>query len=227
MCTSLSECKSLAVRLHLWSSGSTSPTGSLNCDVLLHRAPPLTEDGTANTVGDFLNLAMPVLLHDGQLADGVEILLHGLQVPLETPLFWLALHASYLDHFVHLVARVPDKSFCDTPSVKWELAGEMQLDAQNHKECSSKEKVGKYAKRSEEVQSSAEQRKSQTFGMSSSASAVTSFGKSPTGRAHRDQRVDSPGKLRPVLHAASHCSSEVPREENWRSGYWDGDWEIK
>lgn len=111
MCTNLVECKSVAVRLHLWSADSTH--GS-NCDVLLHRAPPLDEDGTANTVQDFLNLAMPPLLKDGQLAEGVEILLQGLQVPLDTPLYWLSLHASYLDHFVHLVARMPDTSFGDT-----------------------------------------------------------------------------------------------------------------
>jgi len=79
----------------------------------LHKAPPLTEDGKASTVRDFLGLVMPPLLKDGELTEGVDILLQGLQVPLETPLFWLALHASYLDHFLHLVARVPDKCFGD------------------------------------------------------------------------------------------------------------------
>ena len=117
MCTSLSECKSLAVRLHLWvstvSTGSAPSSSSNNCDVLLHKAPPMTEDGKASTVRDFLGLVMPPLLKDGELTEGVDILLQGLQVPLETPLFWLALHASYLDHFLHLVARVPDKCFGD------------------------------------------------------------------------------------------------------------------
>eukprot|EP00434_Breviolum_minutum_P006972 symbB.v1.2.006152.t1/scaffold360.1/size220131/6 len=120
MCTSLSECKSLAVRLHLWvstvSTGSAPSSNSSNCDVLLHKAPPLTEDGKASTVRDFLGLVMPPLLKDGELTEGVDILLQGLQVPLETPLFWLALHASYLDHFLHLVARVPDKCFGDVLS---------------------------------------------------------------------------------------------------------------
>ena len=41
MCTSLSECKSLAVRLHLWvstvSTGSAPSSNSSNCDVLLHK----------------------------------------------------------------------------------------------------------------------------------------------------------------------------------------------
>ncbi|CAK9061837.1 unnamed protein product [Durusdinium trenchii] len=95
-CTNLSECKSMAIRLHL-----AAPWD----DVLLHKAPALQENGTASTVRDFLRLTMPPLLEGG---DEVEILLQGLRVPLETPLFWLALHASYLDHFVHLVARIPN-----------------------------------------------------------------------------------------------------------------------
>ena len=97
ICSTLSECKSLAVRLHLWPCD----------DVLLHKAPAL-QDGRASTVRDFLELAMPPLLQDGRLLDGVQILLQGLELPLDTPLFWLSLHASYLDHFVHLVARMPD-----------------------------------------------------------------------------------------------------------------------
>ena len=56
---------------------------------------------------------MPPLLQDGMLVDGVQILLQGLELPLETPLFWLSLHASYLDHFVHLVARMPSDDALD------------------------------------------------------------------------------------------------------------------
>ncbi|CAE7342498.1 unnamed protein product [Symbiodinium sp. CCMP2456] len=91
MCSTLAECKSLAVRLHIW-------------------APALRESGAAFTLSDFLALAMPPLLSAAGdvLAEGVEVLTQGLIVPLDTPLFWLALHASYLDHFVHLIARVPD-----------------------------------------------------------------------------------------------------------------------
>ena len=95
ICSSLSECKSLAIRLHL------APPCD---DILLHKAPAL-QNGVASTVRNFLELAMPPLLE----CEGLEILLQGLQVPLETPLYWLALHASYLDRFVHLVAHMPEK----------------------------------------------------------------------------------------------------------------------
>lgn len=103
MCSTLAECKSLAVRLHIWAPAHDD-------EVLLHKAPALRESGAAFTLSDFLALAMPPLLSAAGdvLAEGVEVLTQGLIVPLDTPLFWLALHASYLDHFVHLIARVPD-----------------------------------------------------------------------------------------------------------------------
>ncbi|CAE6957210.1 ATG5 [Symbiodinium sp. CCMP2592] len=103
MCSTLAECKSLAVRLHIWAPAHDD-------EVLLHKAPALRESGAAFTLADFLALAMPPLLSAAgdALAEGVEVLTQGLIVPLDTPLFWLALHASYLDHFVHLIARVPD-----------------------------------------------------------------------------------------------------------------------
>jgi len=100
LCQSLSRCKSLAVRLHF--------TGPVH-DTLLHPAPPL-EEGEPSTVLSFLRQAVPVLVDSaaGQLREGVEILTHGVVVPADTPLYWLALNANYLDHFVHLVVRTPE-----------------------------------------------------------------------------------------------------------------------
>jgi len=102
LCGSLGKCKSLALRLHLWAQPATHCT-------LLHRAPPLQEGSDAPCrLRDYLAAAIPPLLgEDGELVEGVELLVHGLTVPLETPIYWLALHAGYLDNFVHLVVRMP------------------------------------------------------------------------------------------------------------------------
>jgi len=109
LCKSLSHCKSLAVRLHVYGPPHA---------VLLHPTSPFSgKDGTPLSVKDFLEKAMPPILSaSGSLVDGVALLTHGIQVPLDTPLYWLAMNAAYLDHFVHLVARVPQSllsSSCD------------------------------------------------------------------------------------------------------------------
>jgi len=101
LCPSLAKCKSLSIRLHLY--GPPHMT-------LLHPAPPLEDEEGAPpcSLRGFLRKAIPPLLDaHGALREGVEIITHGVSVPLDTPLFWLALNAAYLDHFVHLIARVP------------------------------------------------------------------------------------------------------------------------
>ncbi|CAK0838060.1 unnamed protein product [Prorocentrum cordatum] len=111
-CDSLERCRSLAVRIHFYGPPH---------DALLLPAAPLEDDGSLATVGGLLQRAMPPLFDaagrarlaqglapvPARLADGVEVLTHGVLVPLDTPLYWLALHAAYLDLFVHLVVRVP------------------------------------------------------------------------------------------------------------------------
>ncbi|CAE8706640.1 unnamed protein product, partial [Polarella glacialis] len=102
MCPTLRKCKSLAVRLHLW--GPPHAT-------LLVPAAVFSESGdNLRSVRDYLLQNMPPLLDEsGELAEGVEVLTQGISVPLETPMYWLALNAAYMDQFVHLVARVPDR----------------------------------------------------------------------------------------------------------------------
>eukprot|EP00747_Dinoflagellata_sp_TGD_P058011 gnl/TRDRNA2_/TRDRNA2_150919_c0_seq2.p1 gnl/TRDRNA2_/TRDRNA2_150919_c0~~gnl/TRDRNA2_/TRDRNA2_150919_c0_seq2.p1 ORF type:complete len:332 (-),score=54.07 gnl/TRDRNA2_/TRDRNA2_150919_c0_seq2:119-1114(-) len=116
LCPSLARCKSLSVRLHLYGPPHR---------VLQQPVPPLEaleqdkeggEEGspcsvTPCSVRSFLQRVMPPLLDDSgmALADGVELLTQGLRVPLDAPLYWLALHAAYLDQFVHLVALVPPR----------------------------------------------------------------------------------------------------------------------
>merc|ERR1719471_1193722 len=100
LCHSLARCKSLAVRLHMYGPPHV---------VLLHPADALEdEDASPASVRRFLLRAMPPLLDaSGVLLENVEVLTHGVHIPLDTPLYWLALNAAYLDQFVHLAVRVP------------------------------------------------------------------------------------------------------------------------
>lgn len=99
LCHNVARCKSLAIRLHLYGPPHA---------VLLHPAPALEEDGSPSSVRHFLLRAMPPLLDaSSALLEGVEVVLHGVLIPLETPLYWLALNAAYMDSFVHLAVRVP------------------------------------------------------------------------------------------------------------------------
>lgn len=98
LCPTLARCASLAVRLHLCCPEEMA---------LLHPVSALQEeDGAPSSVRHFLMQAMPPLLDAaGELRGDVEVVTHGLRVPLDTPLYWLALHAAYFDQFVHLVVR--------------------------------------------------------------------------------------------------------------------------
>lgn len=102
LCASLSVCKSLTVRVHLHGPPHL---------VLLHPAPPFDpKSGEMCTVGSFLLQAMPPLLDkSGALLEGIEVLTLGVRLTLETPLYWLFLHAAYFDQVVHLVVRVPSE----------------------------------------------------------------------------------------------------------------------
>jgi len=101
LCKNLAQCGSLAIRLHLHGPPH---------EVLLHPVLALDErDGTPRTLRRYLEVVMPPLIdsESGSIVEGVEVLTQGVRVPLDTPLYWLTLHAAYLDQFVHLVARVP------------------------------------------------------------------------------------------------------------------------
>lgn len=109
LCPSFAKCKKLAVRLHICGPGREHR-------VLLHPAPALEESGAGGplTLNTLLKQTLPLLFAEAggeqsaePLLHGVQVLTQGLRLPLDTPLYWLALHASYLDHFVHLVVRLP------------------------------------------------------------------------------------------------------------------------
>lgn len=114
LCKNLASCSSLALRIHLQAAGTH--------EVVLHPAPALQKDGSPQTLFGFLLEVLPPLFPDVGAAagagavgtdmakllyEGVEVLTQGLAIPLETPLYWLALHAAYLDQFVHIVVRIP------------------------------------------------------------------------------------------------------------------------
>lgn len=98
LCQSLSRCKSLAVRLHF-----CNPLH----ETLLHPVAPFRKEGGPSTVFSFLLEAMPALVDEatGDLKEGVCIVAHGVVIPHDTPLYWLALNGSYMDRFVHLVVH--------------------------------------------------------------------------------------------------------------------------
>uniref|UniRef100_A0A7S2QCZ1 Autophagy protein 5 n=1 Tax=Zooxanthella nutricula TaxID=1333877 RepID=A0A7S2QCZ1_9DINO len=107
LCESLSRCKGLPVRVHLGGAAAKHT-------VLLHPAPAFQSDdagGALVSVGGFLSSVLPPLVDERaghfSVVEGVEVIAHGIHIPLETPLYWIALHASYLDQFVHLVVRLP------------------------------------------------------------------------------------------------------------------------
>lgn len=109
-CQNLSKVKKLPIRLHIGDCSSGDPT-TYSMQALRYPISPL-RGGEPVTVLDFLQEVMPALLGPGcngkefALKSGVELLVYGLSIPLETPLHWLALHAPCLDSFVHMVVRL-------------------------------------------------------------------------------------------------------------------------
>eukprot|EP00927_Polykrikos_kofoidii_P073219 TRINITY_DN69281_c0_g1_i1.p1 TRINITY_DN69281_c0_g1~~TRINITY_DN69281_c0_g1_i1.p1 ORF type:complete len:334 (+),score=52.14 TRINITY_DN69281_c0_g1_i1:98-1099(+) len=106
LCKNLGSVKSLAVRLHFYGPPH---------EVLLQPTAVVDQqNGRPRTVGAFLLEVMPPLFDDnGRLMHDVEVMTQGVCVPLETPLYWLALHMAYLDQFIHLVVRVPPNELED------------------------------------------------------------------------------------------------------------------
>uniref|UniRef100_A0A914ZKK4 Autophagy protein 5 n=1 Tax=Parascaris univalens TaxID=6257 RepID=A0A914ZKK4_PARUN len=56
---------------------------------------PLDENGRRQTLDDVLRMI--------QADDGISAISHGILLPLETPLLWMAENFSYLDNFIHVV----------------------------------------------------------------------------------------------------------------------------
>lgn len=111
-CQNLASIKAIPVRLHIYAPPLPTAPQQPRHEVLLH--PVLVfdgRDGRLCTLRGFLAEVMPPVLDNGVLREGVDVLTHGLRVPLDTPIYWLALHAAYLDQFVHLAARVPSHLF--------------------------------------------------------------------------------------------------------------------
>lgn len=59
--------------------------------------------GASRTLGDILHSIVPSLfLADGKSTDLI-VVLHGIQLPLHTPIRWASDHLSYPDNFLHLI----------------------------------------------------------------------------------------------------------------------------
>ncbi|MEQ2290212.1 hypothetical protein AMECASPLE_001156 [Ameca splendens] len=69
---------------------------------------PVSPEGSAHTLGDLLKEMYPdALTNDGELKR-YQVLIHGIEPLLETPLQWLSEHLSHPDNFLHIcVVPVP------------------------------------------------------------------------------------------------------------------------
>ncbi|XP_077455759.1 autophagy protein 5 [Stigmatopora argus] len=64
---------------------------------------PVSPEGNAHTLGDLLKETYPKALpHDGEAANRYQVLIHGIEPLLETPLQWLSEHLSHPDNFLHI-----------------------------------------------------------------------------------------------------------------------------
>ncbi|KAF7226699.1 autophagy protein 5 [Nothobranchius furzeri] len=63
---------------------------------------PVSPEGSAHTLGDLLNEMYPdALTRDGE-KKRYQVLIHGIEPLLETPLQWLSEHLSHPDNFLHI-----------------------------------------------------------------------------------------------------------------------------
>lgn len=97
---SLDQCKSLAIRWHIMANRVH--------EVFLSRISVFNEDDEPRTIKDELTEHLPFLKKDVDDDDefDVEVRTLGTILPLNTPLYWICIHASYLDGFAHLVVHV-------------------------------------------------------------------------------------------------------------------------
>jgi len=95
---SLDQCKSLAIRWHIMVNRVH--------EVLLSRIPVFNEDDEPRTIEDELTERLSFLKNDNSDEFDVEVRTLGIILPLTTPLYWICIHASYLDGFSHLVVHV-------------------------------------------------------------------------------------------------------------------------
>lgn len=90
--------------------------GNLNTGFIQKRVSPFTSDGLLASVGDVLRALFPSDAGDATdrcPTEGYVFLLHGITLPLETPVQWASQHMSYADNFLHIVAW-PSSRFCTT-----------------------------------------------------------------------------------------------------------------
>lgn len=98
--TTTSDVKNIPFRIHIPSSNST------NYHVIQEPFPPYNP-----TTGDAYTLADLLRIHvseeetiDGETSSlSAQLMLHGVWVPLDTPLVYLSQHLAYPDGFLHLV----------------------------------------------------------------------------------------------------------------------------
>lgn len=63
---------------------------------------PHAEEGQEHTLDDLLKFAFPDLDDDKQ-----KVLIHGIELPRDTPVLWLSEHFSYPDNFLHICVITP------------------------------------------------------------------------------------------------------------------------
>jgi autophagy-related protein 5 len=87
---------------------STGETGFRNIPFRVHRPdhpytqvpfqPIAVSTGQPNTLSDLIQHALP----DIDLTSGWRIVIHGIEIPLESQVQWLSEHLSHADNFLHI-----------------------------------------------------------------------------------------------------------------------------
>lgn len=66
-------------------------------------ARPVSESGEVHTLKHLLVESLPSVFASEEDFEQMRIIIHGIEVPLETPLQWLSEHFSHPDNFLHIV----------------------------------------------------------------------------------------------------------------------------
>lgn len=69
---------------------------------------PVSPEGSAHTLGDLLKEMYPDAITNDDEQKRYQVVIHGIEPLLETPLQWLSEHLSHPDNFLHIcVIPVP------------------------------------------------------------------------------------------------------------------------
>ncbi|KAI7906481.1 autophagy protein Apg5-domain-containing protein [Cokeromyces recurvatus] len=78
-----------------------------NCPIIQELVPfhSDTEKEIIPTIGDILKRLIPDLFIENELDPNIEIIIHGIELPLDTPVHWAYENLSFADNFLHIVIR--------------------------------------------------------------------------------------------------------------------------